>query len=68
MKRIVNVEVMEKYMKDNNLSKSKFCKMCKISYSTLCKILKDDIEHMDIKQLFKVAYAMKVNILEILEK
>ena len=35
-------EVFEDYMKTHNLSKSGFCKLCKISYSTFNKILTDD--------------------------
>lgn len=39
MKPILNVNVFEKCMLDNHLSKSAFCKKCGISLSTLNKIL-----------------------------
>lgn len=38
MKNTIKTELIESFIKDNNLSKSKFCKMCKISQSTLNKI------------------------------
>ena len=39
MKNTIKTELIENFIKDNNLSKSKFCKMCKISQSTLNKIM-----------------------------
>ncbi len=39
MKNIIKTELIENFVKENNLSKSKFCKMCKISQSTLYKIM-----------------------------
>ena len=38
MKNTIKTELIENFIKDNNLSKSKFCEMCKISQSTLNKI------------------------------
>ena len=39
MKNTIKTEIIEKYMNENKLSKTKFCKMCKISPSTLNKIM-----------------------------
>ena len=36
-----NVKLIEDFMKENNLSKTKFCKLCKVSPSVLNKILKN---------------------------
>ena len=56
---MVKTELIEKYLKDNNLSKTKFCKMCKISPSTLNKIMNND-GHFRITALFKIARVMNL--------
>ena len=37
-KKFIKTELIEKYLQDNKLSKTKFCKKCKISPSTLKKL------------------------------
>ena len=39
MKNTIKTELIENFIKENNLSKSKFCKMWKISQSTWNKIM-----------------------------
>lgn len=43
--RIIKKERIEEYMKENNLSATKFCKLCNISPAVLKKIRKDKINY-----------------------
>ncbi|MBQ8211115.1 MAG: helix-turn-helix transcriptional regulator [Treponema sp.] len=60
------VDVIKKYMVDNKLSKSKFCKKCNIGMKTLNKVLNCDYS-LRMSKLFKIAKAMNVHVLEIIE-
>ena len=53
MKNTIKTELIENFIKENNLSKRKFCKMCKISQSTLNKIMTNS-ENFRIIALFKI--------------
>lgn len=61
MKNTIKTELIENFIKDNNLSKSKFCKMCKISQSTLNKIMTNN-ENFKIIALFKIARVLKIQV------
>lgn len=63
MKNRIKTELIENFIKDNNLSKSKFCKMCKISQSTLNKIITNN-ENFRIIALFKIARVLKIQVFE----
>lgn len=63
MKNTIKNELIENFIKDNNLSKSKFCKMCKISQSTLNKIITNN-ENFRIIALFKIARVLKIQVFE----
>ena len=63
---MIKTEIIEKYMKDNNLSKKKLCQLCKISPSTLSKIMKND-RNFGIIALFKIARVMNIHIHELFE-
>lgn len=54
MKNTIKTELIENFIKENNLSKSKFCEMCKISQSTLNKIMTNN-ENFKMIALFKIA-------------
>ena len=58
---MIKTEMIEAYMQENNLSKTKFCKMCKISPSTLNKIMSND-GNFGIIALFKIARVLGVHI------
>lgn len=64
MKNTIKTELIENFIKDNNLSKSKFCKMCKISQSTLDKIMTSN-ENFRIIALFKIARVLKIEVYQI---
>lgn len=57
----MNVSLIETYMKENKLSKSAFCKKCKIGYHTLQKIFSRDFSG-NILVLFRIARTLNVGI------
>ena len=63
MKNTIKSELTETFIKENNLSKSKFCEMCKISQSTLNKIMTSN-ENFRIIALFKIARVLKIQVFE----
>lgn len=60
----IKVEFINNYMTENNLSKTAFCYQCKISNSTLNKILTNDY-NFSIIVLFKIARVLNVRIHEL---
>lgn len=61
MKNTIKTELIKNFIKENNLSKSKFCEMCKISQSTLNKIITNN-ENFRIIALFKIARVLKIQV------
>ena len=61
MKNLINIEIIKKYMLENKISKTKFCKMCKISPSTLNKIMTGDDNFRKIA-FFKIAKVIKIEV------
>lgn len=64
MKNLIKTEIIENYLQENNLSKTKFCKMCGISHSTFRKIMDND-SNSSLVALFKVVKVMKIHLYEI---
>jgi len=62
--KLIKSEIIVKYIKDNNLSKSEFAKRCKISIGVLNKILSNN-PNFRANALFKVARYMGVHIKEL---
>ena len=60
MKNEINIEKIQNYIKENNLSKSKFCELCKIGSNTLDRILNN--KNFKITALFKIARQMNIYI------
>ena len=61
MKNTIKIEIIEKFMIKNKISKTTFCKMCKISPSTLNKIITKD-NNFRIIALFKIARVIKIQV------
>lgn len=59
-KNMIKTEVIEQYLRENNLSKTKFCEICKISRSTFKKIMNN--ENFQLIALFKIARVLNVHI------
>lgn len=64
MKKLIKTELIENYLKEKNLNKSRFCKECKISTGTLNKILSNK-ENFRINALFKIARTLGIQVFEL---
>lgn len=64
MKGLVKVDMIKKFMQDNNLTRKEFAKMCKMSESTLYRIL-DGKGNFDCKYLLFISIAMNVQIYQL---
>lgn len=60
MKNMVNTDLIKDYIITHNLSKTKFCKLCKIHPITLKNILEN--KNFVIKAIFKIANVLDVDI------
>ena len=60
MKNMVNTELVNDYMRTHNLSKTKFCKLCKIHPTTLKNILEN--KNFVMSAIFKIANVLDVDI------
>ena len=65
--KLINKELIERFMSDNNLSKSAFCRLCKISHQTFDKIMGNE-ESLTLSPVFKIARVMKIHIKDIFYK
>ncbi len=53
-------EVVEKYLRTNKITKTKFCKLCGISTHTLEKVMNN--KNYRITALFKIAKVIKIEV------
>lgn len=60
----IKIEIIEKFMLKNNISKTKFCKECKISLKTLNKIMANDFNFKTVA-LFKIAKVIKIEVFQL---
>ena len=60
MEKYIKENLILKYMKDNNLSKTAFCKNCKISYSTFRKLMYGNADNCNIVAVFRMARYMNI--------
>lgn len=56
-------EVIMQYIKEHNLTKKEFCKLCNIGKSTLYRVLKGENGY---DPLFKIAFATKIPMKDLL--
>lgn len=63
----IKAELITVFMKTNKLTKTAFCKLCKISLSTLNSILANT-ENLKITALFKIARVINLQIYELFSK
>ena len=66
MEKILKTELIEDYLKENNLSKAKFSKMCKISPDTLTRIMNN--QNVSLVSVFKITRGMGIYLHEIFNK
>lgn len=75
MRNRIKIEMVYDYMKKNNLSKTKFCKMCKVSPAIFKKIEMFNLSgrkivkgyNFNIATLFKIAKFIGVKLYELFE-
>ncbi len=60
MLKKINVKIIDDYIKINNLSKAKFCKLCNIGAKTLNKFYNNDLT-LTIKPLLKVIKVLNIS-------
>lgn len=60
MKNSFKKEIIENYLKENKITKTKFCKLCSISLCTLEKIINN--KNYRINALFKIAKVLKIQV------
>lgn len=66
MGNTINTKLFEEYINEHKISKTKFCKLCKISPSTFKKIMKNDF-HFKISALFKIARVLDIEVYQMFE-
>ena len=59
----INMELIEKYIKENNLSKTQFCQKCKIGLRSYEKLMNNNLE-IDLRVFVKVAKVMNIRLCE----
>ena len=64
--RKIKTSLIQKYIKENNLTKQQFCKKCNISTSVLNKILNEQY-NIHISALFKIAKVINIQVFEFFE-
>lgn len=65
--KIINEDLILQYMKDNHLSKTAFCKLCKIGKTTFDKLINDQTG-LTINPVEKVVNAMGIHFKDIFKK
>ena len=63
MEKIIKVEVIEKFMKENGYSKTRFARACKVSPTTFNEVLLGKIK---ITPLTKIARVMRVSLFDLI--
>ncbi len=61
MGNTINTKLIIEFISNNNLTKHKFCKECKISYYILKKMLSNNL-HFRITSLFRIAKFMNIQV------
>ncbi len=63
----INTQLIEQYIKNNNISKAEFCKRCNISSQTLRQILSNERTNMTYS-IINIADILNVEINDLLLK
>ena len=63
MIKLIKTEMIEKFLEENNLSKTRFCEICKIAPSTFQRIMRN--QNVRVNALFKIAKVLKIPIYQI---
>lgn len=63
MKNEFKKDIIERYLKANKISKTKFCKLCGISLCTFNKVMNN--KNYRISALFKIAKMLKMQVYQL---
>lgn len=63
MKELVKTYIIKDYIREKKLTKTEFCKLCKISIHTLNKILSG--KNFEISALFKIAKVLEMEVYQL---
>lgn len=63
----INVEFLENYLKENHLSKTAFCKKCKISLETFDKIMSGKT-NFRLVAIFRIARFLEIDFRTLFKK
>lgn len=66
MGNLIKPEIFENYMKEHNLSKTAFCKLCKISPSVFNKIIGNQ-RNFYVIALFRIARVIGIEVYQMFE-
>lgn len=67
MKKYFKTELIDKYLVSNNLSKTKFSSLCKISYTSLKNVYGQNLG-VYITTIFKIIKVLKIEAFEFFEE
>ncbi len=67
MKNTIDIEKIENYIKENNLSRTQFGKLCNINHVTLRKVFTEK-EHINMVVLFNIARVMNIGIKDLIKE
>jgi len=59
-------EIIENYLKENKISKTKFCKLCGITLRTFMRVMNN--ENYRVNTLFKIARVLKLQVHKLFRK
>jgi len=61
MQSVINVQLIQEYIEKNSISKTEFCRRCKISYRVLQNIMSGQTK-LRLIPVFKIANLLKVSL------
>lgn len=67
MKGYINTNLIKTYLSENNLSKTKFCKLSKITLHSFNNVISERYSNTNIKVFFRIARQMNLPIYKIFE-
>lgn len=67
MKKIFKIEIIENYLKANQMTEKEFCRLCNIPLSTLQKLFAHNFD-FDLVDIFKVSRVLNLHIKDLFIK
>lgn len=67
MKYRLKTEIIENYIKENNLTKTEFCRGCKVSLYLFNKIMKGYL-NFDVRILLRIARLIKIEVYKLFDE